>query len=225
MQPIASLLIATCLFVGLHFALSAAREPVMARVGSGPFRGLYSLLAIAAFIWMIVAYRAADATALWPQAAWSRWLAVVVMSLAAIFLVCGFATPNPTAVGGERLLAQGAAARGIFKVTRHPVLWAIALWAAVHLIANGTDAALIFFGGLLTLSLGGIAHIEAKRAAEPGWQQLAATSSVIPFVAVAEGRARGWLPELGWWRVALGIAVYLVFLFGHRHVIGLPILN
>lgn len=224
MQPITSLLIAACLFVGLHFALSAARQPIMARIGSGPFRGLYSLLAIAAFIWMIMAYRAADATALWPNAAWSRWLAVVVMALATIFLVCGFATPNPTAVGGERLLAQGAAARGIFKVTRHPVLWAIALWAGVHLIANGTDAALIFFGGLLILSLGGMAHIEAKHAAEPGWQQLAANSSAIPFVAVLEGRARGWLSELGWWRVALAIAVYLVFLFGHRHVIGVPVI-
>jgi len=224
MQPITSLLLATLLFVGLHFALSAAREPITARIGSGPFRGLYSLVAIATFIWMIVAYRAADATALWPHAAWSRWLALIVMALAAIFLVCGFATPNPTAVGGERLLAKGAAAHGIFKVTRHPILWSFALWAAVHLIANGTDAALIFFGGLLVLVLGGIAHIEAKRAAEPGWQQLATTSSVVPFVAVIQGRARGWMAELGWWRVALGIAVYLVFLFGHRAVIGVPVL-
>jgi uncharacterized membrane protein len=221
---VTSLLIATLAFVGLHFALSAAREPITARIGIGPFRGLYSLLAIATFIWMIVAYRAAEATPLWPHAAWSRWLAVIVMLFASILLVCGYLSPNPTAVGGERVLAKGAGAYGIFKVTRHPILWSFALWAAVHLIANGTDAALILFGGLLVLSLGGIAHIEAKRAADPGWQQLAASSSVIPFVAVAQGRASGWLPELGWWRVALGIAVYLVFLFGHRPVIGVPIL-
>jgi len=224
MQSITGLLIATCLFVGLHFALSAARAPLVARIGRVPFLGLYSLIAIATFVWMILAYRAAEATPLWPHAAWSRWLAIVVMPLASILLMCGYLTANPTAVGGERVLAKGGAAHGIVKVTRHPVLWAIALWAAVHLIANGSDAALIFFGGLLVLSLGGMAHIEAKRAAESGWRQLAANSSVIPFVAVAQGRARGWLSELGWWRLALGLAVYLVFLFGHPRLIGVPVL-
>ena len=219
-----NLIIATLAFVGLHFALSAAREPIVARIGRGPFLGLYSLVAIATLIWMILAYRAADAAALWPHAAWSRWLAVVAILFATILLVSGFATPNPTAVGGERVLAKGAGAHGIFKVTRHPIQWSFALWAAAHLIANGTDAGLIFFGGLLVLSLGGMAHIEAKRAAEPGWQQLAANSSAIPFVAVVEGRARGWLSELGWWRLALGLAVFLVFLFGHPRVIGVPVL-
>jgi uncharacterized membrane protein len=221
---VVGLLIATVLFVGLHFLLSAVREPLVARIARRPFLGLYSLIAIITLAWMITAYRTAPYVELWPHAAWSRWLAIAVMPVATLLLVCGFLTPNPTAVGGERVLARADSAAGIFKVTRHPVMWAIALWSAVHLLANGTLASLIFFGGLLVLSLGGIAHIERRRATDSGWQRLAAASSVIPFIAIVQGRAPGWLRELGLWRVALGLVVYLVLLFGHREVFGVPIL-
>ncbi|MBN33412.1 MAG: hypothetical protein CMM46_01300 [Rhodospirillaceae bacterium] len=65
------------------------------------------------------------------------------------FVVCGNATPNPSSVGSEKALERENAAGGIFSITRHPLLWGIALWALAHLIANGDVASLLFFASIV----------------------------------------------------------------------------
>ncbi len=91
-----------------------------------------------------------------------------------------------------------------------------------HLIANGDIASLILFGAILTLALGGIAHIEARRRTDGGaaWERLAAATSVIPFAAAYSGRARVSLAGIGWGRMALGVALYFVLLLGHEWALG-----
>ena len=123
-------------------------------------------------------------------------------------------------------MAEDRPPMGIQKVTRHPILWAIALWAALHLTANGDLAAVIFFGGLLVMSLGGMVHMEARKRAEPGdaWTRFADQSSLVPFAGIIAGRLRVSLAEIGWSRIAAGLILYLVFLFGHRVVIDVPLL-
>ena len=204
----APLVLSALLFTGGHFVLSGAslRRFLIGRLGRLPYRGLYSVFA-AALAWLIVAYGRAPDFELWGDPLWARYLALILMPFAAILLVCGAATPSPTAVGGARVLRRDDPAPGIFKVTRHPVMWAFALWAAVHLIANGDMASLILFGAVLTLALGGMAHMEARRRAEGGraWQRLAAVTSVIPFAAAYSGRARISLAGIGAWRIGLGV--------------------
>lgn len=135
-------------------------------------------------------------------------------------------TANPGAVGFEKLMAADRAPLGIQKVTRHPILWAIAIWAGVHLLANGDMASTIFFGGLLGLSLFGMAHLEARKSAELGaaWQRFAAQSSFVPFAAIVSGRVKMDMREIGWNRIAAGAILYLVLLFGHRIAIDVPLL-
>lgn len=62
------LLIAATAFVGTHFLMShPLRAPLVSRLGEKGFLGLYSLVAAATMIWMILAYRAAPVTPmLWP---------------------------------------------------------------------------------------------------------------------------------------------------------------
>ena len=58
MTEMASLIAACVAFVGSHFLLShPLRAPLVARLGTGPFMGLYSLVALASFAWLVVAYR------------------------------------------------------------------------------------------------------------------------------------------------------------------------
>ena len=218
---------ATFAFVAGHFVLSWApvRGALVARLGRGPFLGFYSVVIAAAFVWMNLTYIRAPVIALWPHSRLAWIVALVMMVFAAILLVAGAATPNPTAVGAERVLTREDPAPGIFKVTRHPILWAIALWALVHIGTTGDAASLIFFGGLALLSLAGMAHIDARRRAEnpAGFARLASTTSAIPFVALAQGRARVTLGEIGWPRILAGIGLYLILLYGHEWAIGIVV--
>ena len=70
-----------------------------------------------------------------------------------VLVVLGLRTPNPTAVGMEGLAARSP--EGIVRVTRHPLLIGIGLWALVHLVANGDVASFLFFGALAVTALAG----------------------------------------------------------------------
>ncbi len=45
-------------------------------------------------------------------------------------------------------------------------------------------------------------------------------TSAMPFVAAIQGRTAIDWKGIGLWRPALGIALYVIFLGGHRHIIG-----
>jgi uncharacterized membrane protein len=216
-------ILAAIAFVGGHFVLSwgPVRGALVARLGRGPFLGVYSILVAIAFLWMNMAYIRAPVIEIWPHTMTAKAIAWFVMIFASVFLVCGAATANPTAVGGERITEP----RGIFKVTRHPILWAVALWALAHMGTTGDVASQVFFGGLALLSLGGMAHIDAKKRAEnpERFARLAAATSAIPFAALAAGRTRVTLAEIGWPRLLAGLALYLILLYGHEWAIGIVV--
>ncbi len=219
---------ATFVFVASHFVLSAGpvRTRLVGRLGESTFLIGYSVVALAAFAWMSLAYARAPFEDLWGDPDWARWLALAVMPLAAVLLAAGVTTPNPGAAGMGRLLNEDRPPVGIQKVTRHPVMVAVALWAGLHLLANGDAASTILFGGLMALAVGGILHIEMRRRASGGaaWAAFAARSSVVPFAAILAGRARVTPGEVGWNRIAVGIVLYLAMLFGHRFIVDVPLL-
>lgn len=230
------LILGMIVFVGGHFLLSKARvrAALVKRFDEGPYLLGYSIFAIVTFVFACFAFARSPILILWDKAEWSWYLAVLLMPFAAIFLVAGATPRSPTTVRGERVVAGVAdathapapdPARGIFQVTRHPILWAIAIWAALHLLATGDAAAALLFGGLLILSLGGMAHLDARRAAAGGeaWRTFSARTSLVPFLAIVQGRARLSLTEIGWGRIILGLVLYALLLFGHEWVIGLDV--
>ena len=220
----ASLVAAAALFLAIHVLVSgtALRGVIVARVGETPYKGLFSLASLGALVWMAMAYNRADGVELWDAGAGARHLALGVMPFACILAVGAFSTRNPTLTGMEGALRSGHAATGILKVTRHPFLWAVVLWALVHLLANGNLAALVLFGTLLILALVGPPLVDAKRARSHGeaWQSYLAQTSNLPFAALISGRARTSLGEVGWWRLAAGLVLYLVLLLAHGLVFG-----
>ncbi len=218
-----TLLAAAAFFVASHLVLSspALRAPLVARLGERAFLGLYSVVALAALAWLVLAYNAAPYVELWPLSAWAPYVPLAVMPFAAILLVCGLTTKSPTAIGGGAPPADDPAP-GILKVTRHPVLWAIVLWALAHVPPNGDAASLILFGALAGLSAAGMPSIDRRRRATLGdaWKRLAETTSVWPFAALVSGRARLGFGEIGVWRILGVVALYLALLLLHAPVIG-----
>ncbi|MGY9005906.1 MAG: NnrU family protein [Alphaproteobacteria bacterium] len=219
---------ATLCFVLGHFILSARpiRDYLIETLKRNGFLGVYSIFAATSFIWMNLAYARAPFEDLWGDPTWVRWLGIIVMPLATVLLATGAMTANPAALGFGDLLEQGRKPTGVQKITRHPVQWAIAIWAGIHFLANGDMASAIFFGGFLTLSILGMVHMECRKRAENDalWTRFTDQSSFFPFGAIMAGRVKTSLKEIGLNRIAVGIILYLVLLFGHRIAIDVPLL-
>lgn len=222
MNPFTQLVVASVVFLATHFVSSTPlRARIVAAAGEKAYLGLYSVVAAAALGWMIYAYYRAPFASLW-YVPWLRYAPLVIMPFALILIVCGLSTRNPTMVGQERLLESQEAARGILRVTRHPLMWGVALWAASHVLARGDAAGVLLFGTFLVLALCGTALADRRKARALGerWQRFAAVTSHVPFAAVAAGRQSFAPAELGWARPALGIALYIGLLLLHPAIFG-----
>jgi uncharacterized membrane protein len=220
MDPMLELVIACLAFLLLHVLPSTPlRGALVVRLGENPYTGLFSLATLAAIVWMALAYRAAPYTPLWPGL---RPLPAAVMPFSFILIACGVLTPNPTAVGAGKLLANPEPARGIIRVTRHPVMWGIMLWAGAHILARGELKATVFFGTFLLLAAAGTLLQDARKAKVHGedWKRFAALTSNLPFAAIAQGRNRFAPGEIGLVRVVFGLLLYGGFIVAHPWLFG-----
>ncbi len=219
MDPMTQLALATLIFLVTHFVTSTPlRGKLAGRFGEGPYLGLYSLVAIVALVWMVIAYNNAPLEPLWGA---TRWLPVVVMPFALVLLVTGYFR-NPAAVMQGGLLKNPDPARGIIRVTRHPVMWAIMLWAGAHLLARGDVKSVLFFGGLFVVAGGGTILQDLRKARTLGedWARFTAVSSNVPFLAILQGRNTLRLGEIGWVKPLAGIAAYVILLYAHDWLFG-----
>jgi len=224
----AQLTIAAMLFVGSHFGLSSrrVRAGLVGRLGEKRFVGLYSLLQILLLGWLIWAYARAPTLPLWTPPGWTAWIPLLVMPLALLLMVGGLIQPNPTAVMQDAKGPPDVAPRGILAVTRHPVMWAFALWALSHVAANGDAASIVLFGALAALALIGTRAIDAKKRIRWGaaWPDFAARTSNLPLGAVAAGRAQLDFAGVGWRTPVIAAAVYAALILLHPLIIGVPAL-
>lgn len=218
------LVLAAAFLLVSHVGLSSSRlrGALVVKLGRTAFLALYSVVAVGALAWLVLAYARAPYLELWAAPAWTFYLPLVLMPLSAVLLVAGLLTASATVTSDGTLPAGADPAPGILKVTRHPVMWAVILWAASHIPANGDVAALVFFGALLALALAGTALIDAKRARDGGeaWARFSAQTSRLPFAATLAGRNRVTLADIGWAKVSGGLALYAAFALAHEWLIG-----
>jgi uncharacterized membrane protein len=223
-----SLVIAGLAFGGSHVLLSSTRMRGSLRetLGEQGFLVVYSLVALVTLAWFVAAYAQAPVIPVWQPRPWMAWVPILVMPVAAILLVAGYTTRNPTAVGMERLARSDEPAPGILAVTRHPVMWAIGLWALAHLVPNGNAAALYFFGIFAALALGGTVLIDRKKRLALGshWWRLEQVSSNLPFAALLRRRTRLRWRDIGALRIAAGLLLYAVLFLAHPILAGRPVL-
>lgn len=219
MSPITNLVFATVAFLVLHFIPSTPlREGLVARLGQRPYLALYSVVSVLALVWMGWAYAQAPRQFLWEG--W-RFVPLVVMPFSLILIVAGYTTRNPTAVMQERALQSADPARGIVRITRHPLMWGIALWAGAHTLARGDVKSLIFFGGFLVLALFGTLSIDRRRSVlGKDWRRFAAVTSNVPFLAIVQGRNRFIPSEIGYRRPLIGLALFVALFLLHPYLFG-----
>lgn len=223
MDPIFHLALATLVFIATHFVSSTAlRVTLVEAIGERAYLGAYSAVSFFTIGWMVWAYLRAPFLPVFQVPGLKLW-PLVVMPIALILLAAGLMTPNPSAVGREARLKEEEPARGIVRITRHPVMWSIALWAAVHLVARGDAASIVFFGGLLFVALAGTKLIDVRKEETLGeeWKRFAAVTSSVPFTAIIEGRNRFVFAEIGWKRILVGLAAFVILFLAHPYLFRL----
>jgi uncharacterized membrane protein len=144
-----ALVLGLIVFLGAHSVRIVAepwRTQRIERLGQKRWKGLYSLVSIVGLVLIVWGYglARADPLVLWQPPVWTRHLAAL-LTLPVFVLIAAAYIP------GTHIKAK----------LGHPMLIGIKLWAAAHLVANGTLADVLLFGGFL---LWAILDFKAARA-------------------------------------------------------------
>jgi len=224
MDQVAAIAVWTGLFVGMHFLLSSGpvRERLVGLIGTQPFRGIYSLVAIGTFIPMVVVFghnKHAGAM-LWnlrgvPAARGLTWL---LMFAALILLVAGLINPNPAAIAAPSRNRP----TGILKITRHPSFVAFVCFGLGHLLMNGWVGDIIFFGGFVVLGIVGGIHQDRRKLREMGasYREFLTATSFFPGGALIGRRVEWSRGDMPWTAVVVGIAATIVLVTFHTLMFG-----
>jgi uncharacterized membrane protein len=212
------LVVALLSFVGTHFLLShPLRAPMLRALGFNGFAILYSLIAIGTFGWTVLAFQGAPRTEpLWEPAD-GLWLLATLLMLVGSVLFAGSIVGNPALPRPDANVLAQAPVRGVFAITRHPMMWGFALWAFVHALVAPNQATLILTGGIAFLALAGSVGQDRKKAIVMGesWRDWRARTSFVPFSAQMFGKLPWGTVWPGRTVVLAGIAIWLVATWLH----------
>lgn len=224
MSDILLLIIAVSLFVGGHELLShPLRAPIVRVAGEKGFMAIYAVVALGSLYWAVEVWKIVPPDRLWQAPPALYMAAPLVMLIAFILFVGSVTAPNPALMGGGAPSAKPeiSGVRGVQAITRHPMMWAFALWAIVHITLSADSRTLVLGGGILILSLFGSAMQDRKKlAAQEGYAGHVAKTSFTPFLAQITGRAPlgslwpGFIPVIG------GVILWGVMLWLHPSLIG-----
>ena len=202
-------------FLAAHVvpAASGLRDVAAARVGRRAWVAGYSVVSTGLLAWLISAAVRAPYVELWAPGRALALAPFLAMPLACMLLVAGAGRATPVSVsfrGG----AADSARPGVLALTRHPILWAFALWGASHALANGDLVSVVMFGGFAVFALAGMRGLErrARRRGEVAGFALARG----PMGERARQAASGRLAA----EAALGLVLFLVLLALHGPAIG-----
>jgi uncharacterized membrane protein len=125
------------IFLGLHstrIVAEGGRAKAIARIGEGPWKGVYSLLSAIGLVLIIWGFGQAryDAAVLWTAPVGVRHIALTLMLISLVLIAAYIFKKSHIAVA-----------------VHHPMVWGVAVWAAAHLFANGSAADLLLFGAFL----------------------------------------------------------------------------
>jgi len=204
-------------------ARPGVRAALVKALGERGFLIGYSVVSLAILAWLIVAAGRAPMIELWPFRHWQMWAPNLAMPLACMCAAFGIGAANPLSFGGHPNGRFDPAHPGIAGVARHPLLWAIALWSASHLVPNGDLAHVLLFGVFALLALAGMVMIDRRKRRQLGgqaWSHMAARTSLWPFAALISRRWRPRVLRIDPMRIAIGLLAWLVLLLAHPSVIG-----
>ena len=225
MDPVAAIALWAILFIGTHLIISssAVRPRLIGLIGDMAYRGVYSLVAFATLIPLIIVFaRNKHAGAmLWNLRGVGamRGLAWILMLTALIFFVASFVNPNPVSIGAP---AGTAAPRGILKITRHPNFVALILFGFAHILMNGWAGDVIFFTTFPALGIAGGMHQDRRKLSEVGesYARFVAETSFVPGAAILSGRQRWSGEDMPWAAIGIGALATVLLVALHPYIFG-----
>lgn len=169
------LIVGLVLFLGIHsiriFA-PAVRDDLAARLGAGPWRGLYSLVSAVGLVGIVWGFSLAraDAGYLYSPPVWVRHLAALLMLFSFIAMAV-YVFP----------------AGRLKPMLKHPMLVSIKIWALAHLLANGDAAGLVLFGAVLAWAVADRISVKRRGAAVPApgpvkWDGIAIAAALVVYL-------------------------------------------
>jgi uncharacterized membrane protein len=211
-------------FLGSHLVISSApvRAWLTGAVGEQPYRGIYSLVAVATLGPLIYEFARNKhaGPVLWYLRADApiRWLAWLLMLAVLILFVASFINPNPGVARKEGALEP----HGILKVTRHPAFVSFSLFGIAHLLMNGWAGDVIFFGIFPALGVIGGMHQDTRKLRELGdrYREFVAKTSFTPFAALVGRRTRWASGDTPWAAIGAGIVLTAALVALHPTIFG-----
>jgi len=209
-------------FAVLHSGGAALRGWGEARIGARLWRLLFAALSIPAAV-VVVGYfltHRYDGLRLWNLQD-QPWIVPLVWGGTAIsFFFLYPATYNLLEIPAVLQPQVRLYTTGIIRISRHPQAVGQVLWCATHLLWIGTSFTAVACIGLISHHLFAVWHGDRRLASRFGdaFEELKASTSVLPFAAVLDGRQQLVLTEF--LRPAqLGIAIAIgVFWWSHRWI-------
>jgi uncharacterized membrane protein len=188
------------LFLGAHTLTTRrpARASLIASIGEGGYKIAYSLISVAGIALMAYgfsAYRAAGYIDVWESSVSPGVLRGLKHTTVALMLPAS-------------ILLVAAYLRGrIYTTVKHPMLTAVKLWAAGHLLSNGDLGSIILFGSFLAWAV--YDRISLKSRSDAG-------APPIPVGGVGNDVLA----------VIIGVVVYVALALAfHPVVIGVPVVG
>jgi uncharacterized membrane protein len=167
-----AMILGIVLFFGVHILTTRRdlRARLIASMGEGAYKGLYSLASLAGLalmVWGFAAYRSAGMIEIWFPPAAFKHITEALMLPAVILVAASY-------IRGR-----------IYTTLKHPMLAGIKLWATAHLLVNGDLGSIILFGSFLAWAV--FDRISLKRRADAGAPPIPVGGTGNDLIAVAVG--------------------------------------
>jgi uncharacterized membrane protein len=203
-----TLILGLIVFLGAHSVAIVApawRDGMHARLGEGPWKGLYSLVSAFGFVLIIIGYGLArqQPVVIYTPPLWLRHLSLLLLVPVFPLLLAPYLPGRVKSAAKHPMLVTAAYVplNPIKAKLGHPMLAGVKLWALAHLLANGNLADVLLFGGFLAWAVADrISMRHRQQRAVPG-----AKASPLNDAIVVLG----------------GLALYALFLFkAHAWLFG-----
>ncbi len=188
------------LFIGTHLLTTRreVRAALIARLGEGGYKGLYSVASIVGVVligWGFGTYRATGWVDIWYPPAWTRHITVALMWIASICVVAAYSP-------------------GRIKTTlKHPMLVGVKVWAFAHLVSNGDLGSIILFGSILGWAV--FDRISLKRRTDPGGPVIPVGGRRQDVIALIGGTILYLLLGFLFHPLVVGVPAFGTPAFGH----------
>lgn len=188
------LVVGLIVFLGIHLLPTApqVRNGLVDRFGENAYKIAFAVIALVGLALIVIGYGRVQGLPsknpeLWSPPLWTRHIAFTLMPVSFVLLAAAYIPSH------------------IRRVTKHPMLLAVKIWALAHLLANGDAASVLLFASFLAYAV---------------YDRISMKSRVA---AVAPAAPNGYGGDV--LALAIGLGAYVVtLLWAHARLIGVPLL-